>query len=136
MKSADIRKFARKFYKNKDTMHDLSHIDRVLRKAKIIGKTTDHNPVILEAAAYFHGFIYSHEKEVRRFLAKMRVEPSSAERIVRVAWESQKESAPRTQEGKILHDAHVLEGDDFFMITNAWLPVQPKASRLRKLFVT
>lgn len=32
------------------------------------------------------------------------------QKIVMIAWESQRPEVPKTFEGKVLHDAHVLEG--------------------------
>jgi uncharacterized protein len=38
------------------------------------------------------------------------------ERVLQAALESQKESQPNTIEGKILHDAHLVEGGRTFMV--------------------
>jgi hypothetical protein len=38
-------------------------------------------------------------------------------RVVEIHWEFQKESQAETIEGKLLHDAHLLEGGKTFMIT-------------------
>ncbi len=37
------------------------------------------------------------------------------ETILQIAWESQRSEVPETLEGKILHDAHVLEGGKTYM---------------------
>lgn len=37
-------------------------------------------------------------------------------KIVKVAWEFQKDIKPETIEGKILHDAHLIEGGKTFLI--------------------
>lgn len=41
------------------------------------------------------------------------------DKVVQIAWESQKESKPETVEGTILHDAHLIEGGKTFLITKS-----------------
>ena len=45
------------------------------------------------------------------------IEPYYADKdIVKIAWESQRSEVPETMEGKILHDAHVLEGGETYTV--------------------
>ena len=37
-------------------------------------------------------------------------------KTIEIAWESQRSEIPKTIEGKILHDAHVLEGGKTYLI--------------------
>ena len=37
-------------------------------------------------------------------------------KTVKIAWESQRSEVPETIEGKILHDAHVLEGGKTYVV--------------------
>ena len=37
-------------------------------------------------------------------------------KTVKIAWESQRSEIPETMEGKILHDAHVLEGGKTYLM--------------------
>ena len=114
-----LRAAAALWYRDKDTMHDLSHIDRVTRAA--LSFTTDSvaDRATLEAAALFHGVVYSQEADIRSLLEAEGIEAPDVERVIAVSWESQKEAAPQTPEGRILHDAHLLEGDENFLVTKA-----------------
>ncbi|AKI97650.1 hypothetical protein [Kosmotoga pacifica] len=118
---ADLYQFVRPYYENKDIMHDLSHIDRVLKTANKLGKRyedeIDHE--VLMIAAYFHGFIYKDEKRIREWLKAKGLSDDKINKIVQVAWESQKKEIPRTLEGKILHDAHMIEGGKTFLIVKS-----------------
>lgn len=57
----NLRKFVYPFYQNKDIMHDLSHVERVLITLDGLIKYIDGNYdyEVIKYAAYFHGFIYS-----------------------------------------------------------------------------
>jgi len=113
-----IKQFAQPFYADKDIMHDWSHIERiqvVLDGLTSVSKLDFHQDVVV-AALYFHGFIYSHEAEIRGFLQTLELSKEEIELIVKVAWESQKKHNPATNEGLLLHDAHMLEGGRNFEI--------------------
>jgi uncharacterized protein len=69
--------------------------------------------------AYFHGIIYLREADIRRFLEDHSLSPSVIDRVVQIAWESQKESAPKTMEGVLLRDAHLIEGGKTFIIAKS-----------------
>jgi uncharacterized protein len=113
----DLLHFVSPLYAHKDTMHDLSHIERVRRRALELSRGRACDEQLLSLAVCLHGVIYSHEREIRALLAEYDVSEDDVERLVAVAWESQKESPPETMEGMILHDAHLLEGDENFLIT-------------------
>ncbi|UUZ81129.1 hypothetical protein LJK88_41515 [Paenibacillus sp. P26] len=113
--------FVRPFYSDKDIMHDLSHIERMLQSAK---KLLKHYPEITDMdsiiyGCYFHGFIYLREDLIRDYLMKKGMEAEIIEKIVQISWESQKEEAPETLEGKLLHDAHMVEGGKTYLIVKA-----------------
>ena len=46
--TSKVKKFVTPLYNQKDAMHDLSHIERILTKAKQISKTYDYNPTVLD----------------------------------------------------------------------------------------
>lgn len=109
--------FVTPYYIKKDIMHDLSHINRVIRSAKKLMKdypTADEE--VIKLAAHFHGFIYIDEMAIRQFLSDRNVEESLVDVICKVAWESQKEEEAQTLEGQILHDAHLIEGGKTYII--------------------
>jgi uncharacterized protein len=107
-----IEEFVKPYYQNKDIMHNMWHIELVRRTINKILRETEYdvNKDILEIAMYFHGFIYSDEEKIRNWLKENNIENDIIEKIIKVSWESQRPEEPKTLEGKILHDAHVLEG--------------------------
>ena len=118
MDKSVLRAFCEPYYANKDIMHNLWHIELVERWVRRVialgGYEVDREK--LDYATWFHGFIYSDEPAVRRFLREQGFPEEDAEAIVRIAWESQRPEVPQTLEGKILHDAHVLEGGRVYAV--------------------
>lgn len=117
----DIKKlktFSESYYHDKDIMHNLWHIELVHKWVDRIIAMSNYcvDYEIILCALYFHGFIYKDEQETRRWLSEQGVLADRAEIIIRVAWESQRSGEPETIEGKILHDAHVLEGGVAYQI--------------------
>jgi len=114
-----VKQFAEPYYTDKDIMHNMWHINLVIKYIdKIL--SAGHYDVDYEAlicAAYFHGFIYSHEKDIVVFLSNENIDAEKAQHILTIARESQRLENPETLEGKILHDAHVIEGGKLYMLT-------------------
>ena len=71
---------------------------------------------LIRIAALVHGVI-KEVANVKAFLADRGTAGNVIHQIIRVARESQAEATPSSLEGRILHDAHLLEGDDHFLIT-------------------
>lgn len=117
----EIIEFVSPYYENKDIMHDLSHIERVLKTVNKLEiqyiKEIDKEIIIF--AAYFHGFIYKDEKRIHDWLVTNGMLQEKIKQIIQVAWESQKEEVPQSIEGKILHDAHMIEGGKTFLIVKS-----------------
>ena len=113
-----LREFSRPYYADKDIMHNMWHIDLVRRWVdKLIddyGYDVDYNALL--SALYFHGFIYSDQKIIEKWLAENGLNDSEVQKIVKIAWESQRPEMPETLEGKLLHDAHVLEGGKTYTV--------------------
>lgn len=113
----NLREFVSPFYHNKDIMHDLSHIERVLHTSYklmvYLDEEADEDLIIY--AAYFHGFIYSGEKAIVAWLEKQGIDETEIQKIVKTAWESQKDENAETLEGQLLHDAHMVEGGRLFL---------------------
>jgi uncharacterized protein len=121
----DIRRwkeFCRPFYEGKDMMHDLTHIRRVLKMARIIAEPYRNqvDEEVLVAGAYFHGIIKQteHREQTLSFLAESGLEEKT-KAILAAAEGSLKEATPETLEAKILHDAHLLEGGRTFLIVKS-----------------
>jgi uncharacterized protein len=116
---SDVEEFVRKDYETKDAMHDLSHIRRILRTAQKLTKNHVCDNEFLTLGAYFHGLIRFKEPEIRDFLSGNDLTAAKIDKVVQIAWESQKEAEPQSIEGRILHDAHLIEGGKTFLITKS-----------------
>lgn len=119
----ELIKFVKPYYEDKDIMHNMWHIELVKKAIDKILKTSNYNVDYdsLITAMYFHGFIYSDEDKIRAWLEKQNYEVVKIEKIIEIAWESQRSEIPKTIEGKILHDAHVLEGGKNYLIVKLLL---------------
>ena len=116
-----LKAFAAPFYEGKDMMHGLWHIELVYRSVCYIVQTGryDVNSDLLLAATYFHGFVQTHEKEIWAWLACEGLCEEDIERVILISRESHTSSVPESLEGKILHDAHLIEGGKVYVITKA-----------------
>lgn len=117
----NILEFVNTYYKDKDIMHNLDHINRVLKsvdKLMDMGNYTA-NMDIITYATYFHGFIYMSENNIIEWLQSQGLTDSVIRTIIKVSWESQKDEIAETLEGKILHDAHMIEGGKTYLIVKA-----------------
>ena len=108
----EIMDFVRPYYADKDIMHDFWHI-RLLQNAienvLSLGRyAVDRECLTL--AAYFHGFVYRDPDAIRAWMDAHGYDAEYTNKVITVSMESQRPNAPETLEGKILHDAHVLEG--------------------------
>ncbi|MGB4100665.1 MAG: hypothetical protein WBK91_01980 [Alphaproteobacteria bacterium] len=121
-------------YEAKDTMHDWSHIMRCFTAAiQIINDNALHpHYPRLAAGLILHGVIYeaNMEERVKALLMRETGNADETAKIIHVAWESQKESPPETLEGGILHDAHLLEGDENFLITKCLVTGTARGQKL------
>jgi uncharacterized protein len=131
---SELEWFVAPFYAQKDVMHDLSHVKRVLRRARTISKKYHPDNTILTYAAYFHGIDRrEHKPALTRFLESQGLQKGEIAKIMRVARESQKESMPRTVEGMILHDAHLIEGGKIFLAVKSLVTGLKRGNSLRQI---
>lgn len=119
MDKVKLIEFVRPYYTNKDIMHNMWHIELVEKWVNKILKMNCYNVNVehLTFATYFHGFIYTHEADVRAWLKEQNLSEEDICSIVKIAYESQRTGIPETIEGKILHDAHLIEGGKVYLIT-------------------
>lgn len=114
----NLIEFSRPYYEDKDIMHNMWHIElvekQIHRILAISSYEVDYECLIV--AMYFHGFIYRDEQKIREWLLNQGCDEETAGKIIRIAWESQRSEIPETIEGKILHDAHVLEGGKTYVV--------------------
>lgn len=113
-----LQEFVEPYYLDKDIMHNMWHIELVKRKMENIVSVGKYqvDAECLLLATYFHGFIYKAENEIRNWMKTQHYTDEIIEKTVTIAWESQRSETPKTIEGKILHDAHVLEGGKTYLI--------------------
>lgn len=113
-----LLEFVSPYYAEKDIMHNMWHIELVRKMVdKIISISNyDVDKECLILAAYFHGFIYSDENRIKEWLVVQGYDEEIIAKTIKIAWESQRSEKPKTIEGKILHDAHVLEGGKTYLI--------------------
>lgn len=114
----ELLKFVSPYYEDKDIMHNMWHIELVQRMINRILSHCDYevDEECLKLATYFHGFIYSDEEKIRRWLLEQNYNDEMIAKTIKIAWESQRNEVPETIEGKILHDAHVLEGGKTYLV--------------------
>lgn len=110
--------FVEPYYIDKDIMHNMWHIELVKKMVNKILANSDYqvNEECLLLATYFHGFIYRDEDKIRQWMLEQNYDDEIIAKTIRIAWESQRSEVPETIEGKILHDAHVLEGGKTYLI--------------------
>lgn len=118
-------------------MHDLTHLERIEVALEDLGKVEKliFNPFITKAALYLHGIIYSHENDIKEFLESISLSPENIDWIIKVAWESQKEHKPESNEGLMLHDAHMLEGGKNFEIIKSLITGSVRGQSLEQTLV-
>lgn len=110
--------FVEPYYIDKDIMHNMWHIELVNRMVKRILSVSSYNvdEECLTLATYFHGFIYRDEDKLKQWMLAQNFDAEIITKTITIAWESQRSEIPETMEGKILHDAHVLEGGKTYLI--------------------
>lgn len=129
-----LLEFVEPYYAGKDIMHNLWHIELVKRWVdRIISMgryETDYESLLL--AVYFHGFIYRDEDAIRSWLEAQGYSGERTEKILKIAWESQRSEIPETIEGKILHDAHVLEGGKTYLVVKTLITGSVRGQSLKE----
>ena len=118
MNEQALIEFAEPYYVNKDIMHNMWHIELVKKMVNRIlsGSSYNVDEECLLLATYFHGFIYKDEEIIKQWMREQNYGEEMIAKTVQIAWESQRSEIPETLEGKILHDAHVLEGGKTYLI--------------------
>ena len=113
-----LLEFVSPYYEDKDIMHNMWHIELVQRMIDRILSLSDYevDREALKLATYFHGFIYSDEEKIKQWLIEQKYSDEKISKTIKIAWESQRSEIPETIEGKILHDAHILEGGKTYLV--------------------
>lgn len=110
--------FVEPYYIDKDIMHNMWHVELVKKMVNRILSISDYkvDEECLTLATYFHGFIYRDEEKIRQWMMSQNYDDETISKTIKIAWESQRSEVPETIEGKLLHDAHVLEGGKNYLI--------------------
>lgn len=134
MNLAKLAEFVKPYYRDKDIMHDVSHIERIIKTLEWLIKEIkidiDYCDVVY--ATYFHGFIYSNEINIIKWLEDEGFEEYRINKIVSIAWESQKNKEANSFEGRLLHDAHMIEGGKVFLITKSLITGTARGQNLEE----
>lgn len=114
----EVIAFVKEYYDSKDIMHNMWHMELVKKKIDEIISISNYNINYenLILAMYFHGFIYNEETKIRNWLLDNGYTNKETDNIIKISWESQRSEIPTTTEGKVLHDAHVLEGGKTYLM--------------------
>ncbi|MFH1643056.1 MAG: hypothetical protein ABH967_00225 [Patescibacteria group bacterium] len=137
IKVEQIENFAKRLLVGKDEMHDISHLKRVLIAAKFLSKNYKPDAEVLTYGAYLHVISYDHKIEIIEFLKSQNLSKQKIDRIVQVGQESKSGSSKyhvkaETIEGKILHDANLIEGGKTFMVTKSLITGTTKGQSLQQ----
>lgn len=129
-----LLEFVKPYYADKDIMHNMWHIELVEKKVEEIIAAGNYqvNRENLLLAVYFHGFIYKDEAAIITWLREYGYSEAQIGKIVQIAWESQRKEIPATLEGKILHDAHILEGGKTYMAVKTLITGSVRGQSLRE----
>lgn len=119
MKVEELIEFVEPFYSDKDEMHGLDHVERVLDRALEMAENYDVDEYVLRSACYLHGVIEDHEEAAVDFLDSKGLTAERQRDIIEAAKGSIKGSEPGSVEGKVLHDAHLLEGGETFHVVKS-----------------
>ncbi len=118
LNETELLKFVSPYYADKDIMHNMWHIELVEKTVNRIISMCNYtvDEECLKLATYFHGFIYSDEEKIKQWLLEQNYNDEFISKTIKIAWESQRSEIPETIEGKILHDAHILEGGKTYLV--------------------
>ncbi len=111
---AKLKEFVTPRYDEKDELHGLRHVERLLAGARELAQGHEVDDDLLVLGAHFHGCIHRDEPAIRKFLASSGLRAHRIDRVITVARESGRGSRPGTKEGGYLHDAHLIEGGRAF----------------------
>lgn len=107
------------YYKEKDFMHDLQHIKRIIRKFEVIAKLEPFDQDLLILATYFHGL-----KDLPDTLKSDLLGIGIGKDRIQLAFDTSqwaKKGLAKNNEACILHDAHLLEGEETYLVVKSLL---------------
>ena len=132
MNIADIERWAREFYADRDPQHDWSHIEKLIATAIQEYDLQPEERDRLTLAAYIHGIIKEKEFEIRSILRDSGHSETDVDKIIRFAHESAVESCPETRIGRILHDTHITMEGEYGQSLKCLLTGEDRGSSVRQ----
>ncbi len=111
----EIANFAVPLHADKDKGHDFSHIRRIVTKSLEIAERHPCDTESLRLAANLHGITMAYRTEISEFLSSHSYSQQQIEKIRSIALEYLDKSL-KTTEGKIIFDAHLIEGGKTFHV--------------------
>lgn len=103
-------------YFGRDPAHGLGHIERIHSKSLSFAKKYKVDGIALSLGAVLHGLVKRKRTKAERILKNNDINNDLIKKGICIALESQADAIPKSMEGKILHDAHLCEGTDFFIV--------------------
>lgn len=133
MDKAALLDFVTPYYESKDIMHNMWHIELVCKTVQKILSSGNYavDEECLLLATYFHGFIYKEEAAIVEWLRAHGYPEEAVRKTVQIAWESQRQEEPDSLEGKILHDAHILEGGRTYLVVKTLITGSVRGQSLK-----
>lgn len=125
-----VEEFAGPFLAAKDSMHGIGHVKNILKIAEELRRKHGGDSDVILYAGYLHGIVREHGKEARKFLESQRFDGKKVEKIMTAAREAV--GTARTTEGKVLHDAHLLEGGESHLVVKAITTGNEKGQTVRE----
>ena len=120
---ARLEAFVSPFYAPKDEMHGVAHVRRIYKEARALAQSyPDADLCVIMGGAYLHGIVFEAADQARAFFRDQGLAHATVEAMIMAARESLKEREggdATTLEGKILHDAHLLEGGKTFWLVKS-----------------
>lgn len=104
-------------------IHGVKHSMRLVRDAEVLAKSYEgqYDEEILKTAGLLHGAIHYGEKDIRIWLKSNNISEERIGKMITAAWESQTKAIPISLEGKMLHDAHYMEGGKEFHLLKPFI---------------
>lgn len=97
-------------------MHDYRHIRRLRLQAGKLCRALGIPIKDIAMAIYYHNLTDKQKQELDHFLMAYGYEKNQLEKLRRLETKMERTQVPTTQEEKVIHDCHILEGGKYFFM--------------------
>jgi len=104
------------FHEGKDPAHGMEHIHRLRLMAKTICQNSGIPREDIYFAIFFHGLTTTQQDQVESTFISFGKTPEEAKHYRELSTYMSRDAVPSTNEEKVLHDCHVLEGGKYFAL--------------------